>query len=231
MLVEARAWYAQLTLLNGEAPDTHNWASALGESYSQMIFVEIAHLTLAATWISERTPHSLAKADALLGGLRKFCGRVHNNWRLIEIGALEALLFDALGEHQKALHKLGEAIQIARKGGHIRIFVDLGIPMQQLLIKLQQKGVSPGYINRILNAFPITPVASSRNEQNHSLEHLTQRESEILDLLTQHLTNKEIAERLVLSTGTVKQHLYNIYRKLNVKNRGQAIAVAEDHNR
>ena len=100
--------------------------------------------------------------------------------------------------------------------------------MQALLVELYQKEVAQGYINSILRAFPTSAAAITLADQENLLESLTNRESEILVLLAQRLTNQEIAERLVLSTGTVKQHLYNIYQKLNVKNRRQAIAAAKD---
>jgi LuxR family maltose regulon positive regulatory protein len=193
-----------------------------------MIFIEVAHVSLAAILIAHGTPDLLVEARRLLASLREHCIQTHNVWHLIEIIALEALLFDALGEHQKALAKLEEAIQHACAGGYVRVFVDLGAPMQALLTELGQNEVAPGYIDRILGAFPTSPVAITLTDQENLLESLTNRESEILVLLAQRLTNREIAERLVLSTGTVKQHLYNIFQKLNVKNRRQAITAAKD---
>jgi LuxR family maltose regulon positive regulatory protein len=228
ILAEAGAWYDRLAVLNGQTPRNLTWAASLDKSYSPMIFIEAAHVSLAAILISRGTPQSLAEAGTLLAGLREFCVQTHNVWHLIEIIALEALLFDALDEHQKALAKLEEAIQHARTGGYIRVFVDLGTPMQALLAELYQKEVAPGYIDRILRAFPTSTAAITLANQENLLEPLTNRESEILVLLAQRLTNREIAERLVLSTGTVKQHLYNIYQKLNVKNRRQAIAIAKE---
>jgi len=177
--------------------------------------------------IARGTPHLLVEAGTLLASLREHCVQTHNVWHLIEIIALEALLCDALGEHQKALAKLEEAIQHACAGGYVRVFVDLGTPMQALLTELGQKEVAPGYIDRILRAFPTSAAAITLADQENLLESLTKRESEVLELLAQRLTNREIAERLVLSTGTVKQHLYNIFQKLNVKNRRQAIAAAK----
>jgi LuxR family maltose regulon positive regulatory protein len=228
ILAEAGAWYDRLAILNGQTPQNLTWAASLDKSYSPMIFIEAAHVSLAAILITQGTPHSLAEAGTLLAGLREFCIQTHNVWHLIEIIALEALLFDALDEHQKALAKLAEAIQHAHAGGYIRVFVDLGTPMQALLAELYQKEVAPRYIDRILRAFPTSTAAITLANQENLLEPLTNRESEILILLAQRLTNREIAERLVLSTGTVKQHLFNIYQKLNVKNRRQAIAAAKD---
>lgn len=228
MLVEARAWYDRLVLLNGQTPKTLPWVNSLNKNYSQMIFIEDVHISLAAILIAQGTPHSLAEAEPLLTSLREFCLQTHNIWHLIEIIALEALLFDALGEHQKALDKLAEALQHAHPGRYLRVFIDLGAPMQTLLSELRQKEIEPAYIDHILMAFPEPLVVPSQNEQVALLGLLTHRESEILELLGQRLTNREIAECLVLSTGTVKQHLYNIYQKLNVKNRRQAIAAVKD---
>jgi LuxR family maltose regulon positive regulatory protein len=228
MLAEARALSARLALLDGRTADTHHWATALGQYNSPMIFIEVAHLSLATIWIDQGTQQSLAEAGTLLAGLREFCERTHNVWHLIEVVALEALLSDALGEHQKALSSLEEAIQLARQGGYIRVFVDLGASMHALLAELRQNEIEPVYLDRILKAFPAAQATDSPSHQFVGRNDLTNRECEILELLAQRLTNQEIAERLVLSPGTVKQHLYNIYRKLHVKSRRQAVSVAEE---
>lgn len=228
MMAEARAWCARLALLDGRTAETHPWATGLGQNNSPMIFIEVAHLSLAAILIAQGTTHSLAEAGNLLTSLREFCVQTHNVWHLVEIIALEALLFNERGEHQKALAKLEEAIRHAWPGGYLRVFVDLGTPMQTLLSELRRREVEPGYIDQILESFPSRQTAIARDDQTDLRDLLTQREAEILELLAQRLTNREIAERLVLSTGTVKQHLYNTYQKLNVNNRRQAIAAAKD---
>ena len=141
---------------------------------------------------------------------------------------MEALLFHERGEHQKALAKLEEAIQISRPGGYLRVFVDLGTPMHALLTELRQKEIEPGYLDRILKAFPTDQATDSPTNRTDRLNDLTKREYEILELLVHRLSNQEIAERLVISSGTVKQHLYNIYQKLQVKSRRQAVSAAKD---
>lgn len=228
MLAEARALRARLALLNGQSADTHSWATVLGENYSPMIFIEAAHLSLAAVLIAQGTTDSLTEAENLLTSLHEFCVQTHNIWHLAEIIPLEALLFNERGEQQKALAKLEEAIKITRPGGYLRVFVDLGTPMHALLTELRQKEIEPGYLDRILKAFPSGQSAVSRDEQADHPDPLTRREAEILELLAQRLSNREIAEQLVLSPGTVKQHLYNIYKKLHVNSRRQAVTEAEN---
>ena len=162
ILAEAGAWYDRLAILNGQTPQNLTWAASLDQSYSPMIFIEAAHVSLAAILITQGKPHLLAEAGTLLAGLREFCVQTHNVWHLIEIIALEALLFDALGEHQKALAKLEEAIQHARAGGYIRVFVDLGTPMQALLAELYQKEVAPAVYR------PHSEGFSNLNSRHHA---------------------------------------------------------------
>jgi LuxR family maltose regulon positive regulatory protein len=76
----------------------------------------------------------------------------------------------------------------------------------------------------------IWPAGQDRqvSEIEGLIEPLTDRELEVLELLSQRLTNQEIAEQLVIASGTVRQHTHNIYQKLNVKGRRQAVAIATE---
>jgi len=164
--------------------------------------------------------------------------------------ALQALLHDARHEDLAALEKLPQALALSEPGGFIRLFVDLGPQMADLLKRLVKQNVAVDYIGRILAAFRddahrAVPVATDHESQSprHPIplspsllvspspslsssqplvEPLTNRELEVLDLVTQRLSTKEIAAKLFISTGTVKKHLSNIYGKLNVNNRRQA---------
>ena len=131
---------------------------------------------------------------------------------------------------------------LALPGGWIRPFVELGPTMAGLLDELRQRGVALQYIAQILAAFPteakdegqrteaadapFVPSPEVAVASSSLIEPLTNRELEVLELMAQRLTNKEIADRLVLSVGTVKQHAYNINQKLNVRGRRQAVAKA-----
>jgi LuxR family maltose regulon positive regulatory protein len=152
---------------------------------------------------------------------------------LIEVLALQALVKDMLGERQVALELLEQAVTLAEPGGFIRVFVDLGPPLDRMLDRLRWQGVAAEYITRILIAFETKDGADSDIADTKSsplIEPLTPRELEVLALLDRHLTNKEIAAELVISYGTVKTHTLNIYRKLDVRKRREAVAKAKELN-
>ena len=152
-------------------------------------------------------------------------------WADEELKALVllAVAFDAAGEHPGAVEVLDEALTLAEPGGFIRIFVDEGAPMARLLYEACSRGVHPDYVRHLLAVFP----ASGRGQAAPSraaaaaiglAEPLSSRELEVLDLIAAGLTNQQIAARLYVSLHTVKSHARNIYAKLGVSSRTQAIA-------
>ncbi|TAJ99556.1 MAG: LuxR family transcriptional regulator [Chloroflexota bacterium] len=146
---------------------------------------------------------------------------------------LLAVAFDAHRERDKAAELLDEALTLAEPGGFIRIFVDEGAPMARLLYEACSRWVHPGYVRQVLAAFPVpgtdedasptTPASGT-----HLAEPLSARELEVLPLIAEGLTNQEIAVRLYLSLHTVKAHARNIYAKLGVSSRTQAVATGRD---
>jgi LuxR family maltose regulon positive regulatory protein len=123
---------------------------------------------------------------------------------------------------------------LAQPGGFIRTFVDLGPKMAELLNQFADRGVKTDYIGQILAAFAGQPQTngnqrSSNAVTNHDLiEPLTRREREVLEFLGRWLSDKEIAQEMVISPRTVKKHASNIYGKLGVRNRMQAVEKAKD---
>ncbi len=157
----------------------------------------------------------------------------HNQRFLIEVLALEALLHEERGDEPSALKAIERAVRLAQPGGFIRVFVDLGPRLVKLLSRLDLDEEGLRYVGRILAAFlgDETGVLSRSNEpreeaRRHLVEPLTQRELEILELLAERLSNKEIGTRLYLSTTTIKRHTANIYRKLGVHGRREAVEKA-----
>jgi LuxR family maltose regulon positive regulatory protein len=143
---------------------------------------------------------------------------------------LQAVAFHALGERAKAVELLDEALALAEPGGFIRIFVDEGAPMARLLYEGLSQGVHPDYVRQLLMAFPATepeqaaPSRSAAAGIRLLAEPLSARELEVLPLIAEGLSNQEIAARLYLSLHTVKAHARNIYAKLGVSSRTQAVA-------
>jgi LuxR family maltose regulon positive regulatory protein len=126
---------------------------------------------------------------------------------------------------------LERALALAEPEGFFRIFVDEGLPMAPLLYEAVTCGIAPEYVPRLLAAFPISEPEQEGSPDTQApesdlIEPLSEREQEVLQLIAQGLTNPEIASRLVLSPHTVKTHARNIYAKIGVHNRTQAVARA-----
>ena len=116
---------------------------------------------------------------------------------------------------------------MAKPRGYVRTFVDLGKEMSALLTQFPADHRFADYAKTLHTAFPVKSAASppsQRDEANSIL--LTDREFEIILLLHQRLSNQEIADRLFVSYSTVKRHTSNIYKKLQVRNRREAVNKA-----
>jgi LuxR family maltose regulon positive regulatory protein len=237
-LIEAESLGWRLALLQGRVPDTSRWASMPGDSVPLMFLLHIPHLTLANVLLAQGTPEALPKAKDLLALLRQSAEATHNTWRVMEITAMQAVLKQAEGQREKALAMLEPVVVWAEPQGFVRLFVDLGPRMAGLLDRLRRRGVAVDYINRILIGFETTEVGPQAVKESLDLspvvadprsaliDPLTNRELEVLELLARRLTNKEIAAELVVSPATIRTHTYNIYQKLHVNGRRQAVSKA-----
>ena len=151
---------------------------------------------------------------------------------------LQAVALRQKGEQAPAAQMLGEALALAEPGGFIRIFVDEGKPMRQLLLdsrstteKLASQSLS-GYVEKILAAFSqpaeATSQATVKGQAAEIIEPLTDRELEILRLIADGQSNTEISQRLYLALSTVKGHNLRIFNKLQAQNRTEAVARARE---
>jgi len=145
---------------------------------------------------------------------------------------LQAVVLHQKGEKASAMLLLGEALALAQLGGFIRLFVDEGAPMALLLREAASRGVMPDYIGKLLSAFDAEQRKSEGKPDlppaQPLIEPLSQRELEILHLIARGLSNRQIAERLFLALDTVKGHNRNIFDKLQVKSRTEAVARAHE---
>jgi LuxR family maltose regulon positive regulatory protein len=167
-------------------------------------------------------------------------------FRVIECSVLSALVLDAIGKPEDAVNTLSQALILAEPEGFRRVFLDNGQPMIRLLQKLSTLDKSTDFVCQLLAAFEIhdqpTLIATStkieekvRGIQRAStpsplLEPLTDRELEVLHLIAKGLTYNEIASQIMVSLNTVRTHVKNIYSKLFVHKRSQAIAKAKELN-
>lgn len=143
----------------------------------------------------------------------------------LKVMLLQALAYRAQEEEDRAVKVLAEALELAKAGGFIRLFIDEGQPMAQLLTAAAAQGIMPHYTATLLAAFE----AEARKHLPPAqplIEPLSERELEILQLIAQGLSNREISQQLFLALSTVKGHNRNIFGKLQVQRRTEAVAYA-----
>ncbi|MDY6878351.1 MAG: LuxR C-terminal-related transcriptional regulator [Chloroflexota bacterium] len=164
---------------------------------------------------------------------RKLDATEASNWieRGIEVWMLRALALQAQGDADRASASLEQALALAEPGGYVRAFVEEGMPMARMLYTAAERDVAPEYVGRLLAAFPDAVLAPAEHARAARLEAemvepLSEREIEVLSLIAEGLPNRQVAQRLVISPNTVRVHTSNIYGKLSVSNRTQAVAKA-----
>jgi len=143
----------------------------------------------------------------------------------IAIRALQA----TLAVSEEAFDLLAGALQKAESGGFVRSFVEAGEGLVPLLGEAIRRGIQPDYAKRILDV--MTEKAEKTGAGTGVLvEALSDREIEVLKLVTAGMSNREIAEQLFISTGTAKTHVHNLCGKLGVRNRTEAAMKAKELN-
>jgi len=150
--------------------------------------------------------------------------------QVIETLILQALTLQAQDDIPQAMIALENALSLAEAEGYIRTFVDEGKPMAELLGRMKDEGGRlKGYISDLLAAFKEKDDFHPSSLILHPLvEPLSEREIELLSLIADGLSNREIARKLIIAVGTVKAHTASIYGKLDVHSRTQAVARARE---
>ena len=227
----AKAFQAELALRQGRLAEAVFWAEQNDVPLSiPRPFFYRPPLTLARILLAQDTPNSRRQAGQVLSELYDYYTGIHYTSVVIEVLALQALLYQAEDREQAALEALRQAIELAEPGGFIRAFVDLGEPLAQLLAALVRKRAVYPYAMRILAAFPQTvSPAVARSQANAALlTPLTPRELDVLALLAKYYTDNEIAAALVVSAETVHSHVRHIGEKLGVRGRRAIVQTAKD---
>jgi LuxR family maltose regulon positive regulatory protein len=240
------ACQVNLALHLGETKTALQWASgdmcALPDKLPAHLH-EIQQISLARVYLAQgKTEQTIEILDGI-NHKAESAGRVLH---LIYINLLKALAFQEIGEIAAALECLISAISLASPEGYIQTFVEHGESMERMLREAIRRGIAPNYVNKLLSAFDskdqpdieTSPAKTSsvvqikRDQPTTSplTEPLTDRELEVLHLMVEGLTYNEIAGQIMVSLNTVRTHVKNIYSKLFVHKRSQAIAKAKDLN-
>jgi LuxR family maltose regulon positive regulatory protein len=183
---------------------------------------EIRSQTLVRVYISQ------ADYQAALGVIKPLVEAANENQRLrsvVKYLAIQAVLQYLLGDIESALRTLEQSLELGEEEDFQRTFLDEGEPMARLLYEAAERGHHVEYTGRLLQEFGSeVPIVSQFIDQPGLVEPLSSREIEVLNLIAGGKSNQEIAAMLHISLSTVKGHTSNIFGKLIVRNRTEAVS-------
>jgi LuxR family maltose regulon positive regulatory protein len=195
-------------------------------------YLEKRLIMLVRVWLKKNKGDHYFKRDedslrllAQLENHSRFEGRVNS---LVEILILKASILFSQGIISEAMNCLDECLSLAQPGGYMRIFLNTGEPVRELLLAYLQTPNPTHKVLAIKILKELGELSPAQNPQREIPEPLTSRELEVLQLLARGYSNLQIAENLVLAEGTVKYHVHNLLGKLQVESRTQAIAKAKE---
>jgi LuxR family maltose regulon positive regulatory protein len=235
------AWRTRMWLAQGRLAEALSWARDQGLSAEDdLSFLgEFEHITLARVLMArDHTDSAICEVLGLLERLLQ-AAQAGERWsNVLEILVLQALAHQLRGDNAAALMSLERALTLAEPEGYVRLFLDEGVPMAQLLHDAAARRIKPDYTSKLLAGFdaeqsqnvgesphPDRPVAATPAAQQ-LIEPLSQRELDVLRLFATELSGPEIARQLVIGLSTVRTHTKSIYGKLNVTNRRAAVQRA-----
>jgi LuxR family maltose regulon positive regulatory protein len=226
--IRARVW-----LVSGAVDDAVGWVRERGLTADDGLSYlhEFEHITLARVLMAQRTAaHPAADIAGLLERLRQAAHGGGRTGSVIEILVQQAILHQRSGDTGAAFAALEQALTLAEPAGYVRIFVDEGAPMGRLLAAAAKQGRSTDYAKRLLIALDGSGAKSGPGPSvtQGLIEPLSTRELDVLRLLGTDLDGPDIARRLFVSLNTVRTHTKNIYTKLAVNNRREAVRRGQE---
>lgn len=232
------AWKIRVWIRQGRLGEALGWVREQGLSASDDLSYlrEFEHITLVRVLLAQSgyksdgnraTDHrSTLEAMGLLERLLNAAQAGERTRSMLEILILQALAHHTQADIRAALVPLERALTLAEPEGYVRMFVDEGASMAQLLQEAAKQGIVPGYIRQLRSALGLaedtTPVKQGL------IEPLSVREKEVLQLLRTELSGPEIARELSVSLPTLRTHTNNIYLKLGMNNRRAAVRRAQE---
>ncbi len=224
--------HIRLKMMRGEIAPARKWTLRLQNSDGSIEPNTNAiwrYITQAEILIAQ---NHAEEALELLPRLNAICGLLALAWMQLDVQLLECIAYWHLEQEDKALKMLKDILIRAEPEGHIRLFLDRGGMVEEMLRHLYDPVYSHSYLSDLLCAFEV----ESRYEMGTAMEEatlyerLSPRELEILSHIAQGASNKDIADKLVITEGTVKTHVKHILSKLGAQNRTDAIAKARSRS-
>ncbi len=216
---------AQVCIVEGNLPAAVRWAEAtkFGPSDVPHLWEEFGYLQYARLLLVQ---NRLEDAQQLLETMEGSASRGQRSRKLITIHLLQALAHQKAGHMERATARVAEALDLAAPEGYLCAFLDEGPAIVDLLPRLRH--LAPGFVDQILAAAPAGDDGLPRSAVRSLVEPLSERELQILRLIASGRSNPEIADLLYLSLNTVKWHVKNLYGKLGVGSRIEAVATAQE---
>jgi LuxR family maltose regulon positive regulatory protein len=223
------AWEARLRVMQGDVTSAARWAEASGMSLTDefLLDTESEYRTLARVLIAQGR---VEEALDLLARLLRSAEEAGAMYQAVEILVLQSLALYSQERSEESLDALARALALAEPEDHVRVFVDEGAIMEQLLRQAASQGIALSFVSRLLSVLGVPTAVQKEGPASSQLliEPLSERELEVLRCLTTGASNNEIAQTLFIAVGTVKQHLKNIYGKLDVHSRTEAVYRARE---
>jgi len=219
--IEAAQSWARQRGLDADTP-----AQAESPPFHELRQAEVA--TLARVYLASEQPD---EALQVLEPLLQVAEKLSQTKRTIEFLALQSLALSqtpSKDNTEKALAQLERALSLAEPESYVRVFVDEGPAMAALLRQATVRGIAPGYVSTLLDAFGMEKGERVKAKHQPLVEPLSERELDVLKLLATSLSIPEIAQELFISASTVRSHTKSIYGKLDVHSRMQAIEKARE---
>ncbi len=231
------AWQARMLLAKGDVESAYKWAKQTDVKVDDALSFlrEFEHITLARVLVAQGRCHPtanfLADAKRLLDRLKDSAESAGRMGRVIEILIQQALAFQVEGNISRAMSALERALRLAEPEGYVRTFVDEGEPMLTLLRQTFERNILPDYSSKLRAASEsYVSLKSPRDAAQVKVlyETISEREKEVLKLIADGKSSQEIAQTLVVALSTVQWHIKNLYAKLDVHSRTQAVKRAKE---
>lgn len=217
-LVKVRLWLAQ-----GSLDEALAWAQSKGLGIDDKLTYnsEPDYITLSRILIAQE---NWKPSLYLLQRLQKSTESSQRISRLVEVLILQTQVYQAQNQLEISLQQLNHIFSLVHPQGYLRLWLEGENLIRELLDYAAKQDIYPNYVNWLLTA--VNKVTPSSKTQT-LIEPLSDRELEILQHIAAGLSNKEIGDQLFISLATVKWHTSNIYGKLSVRNRNQAVVKAK----
>ncbi len=233
------AWETRLYLARGDVHAAVRWVEENGFSIHDQISYrnEPVYYTVARVMVAQALVNSekrlIVDAQFLLDRLWTLVEAAGMTLRMIDLLVLQMLCFQMLDENNKALRLLKQGLMLAELECYQYSFIEAGAPMRKLLQRVNGKEGQSDFVNTLLVAMGDLWCGDGEEtavSPSLLLDPLSPRELDVLRLLNTQLSSTEIANQLYVAPSTVRSHIKNIYSKLNVHRRADAVKQAESLN-